>query len=103
MKRQHRIAGRLRQPDAPGCATRAGPRGPSSVKPAGFPAAMSRVSCSSALRAAARRRSARRAVAEALDDAGDPLAVEVLAGDDDDAAAAEVVRWREECGRARTP
>src|SRR5262249_1260894 len=33
---------------------------------------------------------ARGAVAEASDDAGDPLAVEVLAGDDDDAAAAEV-------------
>ena len=65
------------------------------VNPAGLPAAMSRVSCSSALRAAARRRSARRAVAEALDDAGNPLAVEVLAGDDDDAAAAEVVGGRQ--------
>ena len=39
-------------------------------------------------RAAARRRSARGAVAEAPDDAGDPLAVEILAGDDDDAAVA---------------
>src|SRR5436190_8655444 len=37
-------------------------------------------------RAAARRRAARRAVAEPADDAGNPLAVEVLAGDDDDAA-----------------
>ena len=76
---------------APGCATRAGPRGPSTVKPAGFPAAMSRVSCSSACAAAARRRPAGGPVAEPLDDAGDPFAVEVLAGDDDDAAAAEVV------------
>ena len=88
---------------APGCATRAGPRGPSSVNAAGLPAAMSRFSCSSACDRAARRRSARRAVAEPLDDAGDPLAVEILAGDDDDAAAAEVDRWRAECGRARTP
>ena len=40
-------------------------------------------------RAAARRRSARRAEAEALEDPGDPLAVEVLAGDDDDAAICE--------------
>src|SRR5437763_849497 len=31
---------------APGCATRAGPRGPSSVKPAIFPCSMSRTSCS---------------------------------------------------------
>ena len=37
-------------------------------------------------RAAARRRPTRGAVAEAPDDARDPLAVEVLAGDDDDAA-----------------
>src|SRR5688572_6276234 len=44
------------------------------------------------LDAAARRRTARGAVAEALDDTRDPLAVEVLAGDDDDAAAAEVER-----------
>ena len=47
------------------------------------------------LRPAARRRSARRAVAEALDDPRDPLAVEVLAGDDDDAAAAEVEGGRQ--------
>ena len=36
---------------APGCAMRAGPRGPSTVNAAGLPAAMSRVSCSNALRA----------------------------------------------------
>ena len=68
----------------------AGPRGPSSVNAAGLPAAMSRFSLHERLHRAARRRSARSPVAEALDDAGDPLAVEVLAGDDDDAAAAEV-------------
>src|SRR5204863_8003974 len=45
---------------------------------------------------AARGRSARRAIAEALDDPGDPLAVEVLAGDDDDAAAAEKVGGRKD-------
>ena len=37
-------------------------------------------------RSAARRGPARRPVPEALDDPGNPLAVEVLAGDDDDAA-----------------
>ena len=41
--------------------------------------------------AAARRRSSRHAVTESRDDARDPLAVEVLADDDDDAAVAEVV------------
>src|SRR5207248_8825674 len=45
---------------------------------------------------AARRRSARGAVAEPLDDAGNPLAVEVLARDDDDAAVAEEDRGRQD-------
>src|SRR5690606_32814578 len=40
------------------------------------------------LRATARRRSARRAVAESVDDARDPLAVEILARDDDNAPVA---------------
>jgi hypothetical protein len=39
---------------------------------------------------AARRRSARGAVAELLDDTRDPFTVVILAGDDDDAAALEV-------------
>jgi hypothetical protein len=39
-------------------------------------------------RTTARRRSTRAAIAEAADDARDPLAVEVLARDDDDAAVA---------------
>ena len=88
---------------APAWATRAGPRGPSTVNAAGRPAAMSRFNCSRALQRAARRGSSRGPVAEALDDAGDPFAVEVLAGDDHDAAAAEDSRWPAGSGRARTP
>ena len=76
---------------APGCATRAGPRGPSTVNPAGFPAAMSRVSCRSAFRAP--RDVEPRAVPYPNRSMmpRDPLAVEILARDDDDAAAAEVI------------
>ena len=43
-------------------------------------------------RAAARRRATGRGVAKALEDPRDPLAVEVLAGERDDAAVAKVVK-----------
>jgi hypothetical protein len=63
---------------APGCATFAGPRGPSSVNAAGFPPPC-RASAAAAPCARRVSTSPARAVAEALDDAGDPLAVEILA------------------------
>ena len=47
-------------------------------------------------RAAARRRSAGGRVAKAVDDPRNPLAVEVLARDHDDAAVAEVVEAGED-------
>ncbi len=76
---------------APGCATRAGPRGPSSVNATGRALDVAH-HLQQRLPRAARRRPARGAIAEPGDDARDPLAVEVLAGDDDDAAALEVDR-----------
>ena len=97
--------GRSRRPArrAPGCATRAGPRGPSTVNATAWPAVSSRRSCTSARapprdvdpRAVPKPNRARMP--------RDPLAVEVLAGDDDDAAVAPVERRRQGCGRARAP
>ena len=79
---------------APGCATRAGPLGPSSANATGR-RSTSRTSCSSALRATARRRPACRAVAELRDDPRDPFTIEVLARDDDDPTPLEVDRARQ--------
>src|SRR5438094_8518473 len=92
MERHHRIAGRLRQPDGAGlCEPRGAARSVHGERsgPAGRHVArqlQQRPAC------AARGRPARRAVAEALDDAGNPLAVEVLARDHHDAAPPEIVR-----------
>ena len=77
---------------APGCATRAGPRGPSTVKATGRPAVEIASQLHQRARRAARRRSARGAEPEPREERGNPLAVEVAAGDDDDAAIAEVVQ-----------
>ena len=91
VKRQHRIAGRLRQPD--GAGLRDARRAARAVDGEAGRLAGRHVArqLQQRLAPAARRRAARGAVAESLDDAGNPLAVEILARDDDDAAAAEVV------------
>ena len=81
---------------APGCATRAGPRGPSTVNAAGQPSRHLAPQLHERARAAARRRPARRAIAEPPHQPRHPLAVEVLAGHRDDAAVAEVERRRED-------
>ena len=85
----HRIPGALDSHTAPGWATRAGPRGPSIVKAVGCSL---RVPSPAAASPCGRRatRSARRSEPEPVDDARDPLAVVVLARDDDDAAIAEM-------------
>src|SRR5438270_2126900 len=92
MERHHRIAGRLRQPYRAGlCDARGAARSVHGERsgPAGRHVArqlQQRPAC------AARGRPARRPVAEALDDARNPLAVEVLARDHDNAAPPEIVR-----------
>ena len=80
---------------APGCATRAGPRGPSSANATGALLDVAH-ELQQRLPRPARRRPARRAVAEPGDDARDPFTIEVLARDDDDAAPLEVDRARQD-------
>ena len=80
---------------APGCATRAGPRGPSTVKAAGAAGGQLAAQLHERARAAARRRSARRAetrTASMIRAIHSPS--KFSAGDDDDAAVAEVVESR---------
>jgi hypothetical protein len=94
MKRQHWIARRLRQPHRARlrhARRSARPVDRESGRLAGRHVARQ---LQQRLPRASRRRSPCRAVSEPLDDAGDPLAVEVLARDDDDAAAAEKVGGR---------
>ncbi len=76
---------------APAWARLAGPRGPSSVKATALPGLEDALHLQQSPSRPARRRAASRAIAKTLDDAGNPLAVEVLARDDDDTAAPEVV------------
>src|SRR6185312_8555711 len=92
MKRQHGIAGRLRQPHRTGM--RDARRAARAVERESRRLARFHVAHHLNQRpaAAARRGAARGAVSEPPDDAGDPLAVEVRAGDDDDAAVSEIDR-----------
>src|SRR5688572_28288097 len=98
MKRQHRIAGRLGQPDRSWLRLARGTSGTIDGEARWPPRFHVAPQLQHRALPAARCRPARRAVAEPLDDACDPLTVEVLAGDDDDAAAAEI-----ESGRQNAP
>ena len=75
---------------APGCADRAGPRGPSTVKAATRPVLQLTAQLHERARAAARRRSPGRPKPEPGHQPRNPLAVEVLAGHGHDAAIAPV-------------
>ena len=81
---------------APGWATRAGPARAIERERRRLPRRQLAPQLHQRPHAAARRRPARGAVAEPLDDARNPLAVEILAGDDDDAAVAPVEGRRQD-------
>ena len=91
VKRHQRIAGRLRQPHRAWLRDLRGTAGPIERERHALRLHVAD-QLQQRLRPAARRRSARRAVAELRDDPRDPLAIVVLARDDDDAAALKVDR-----------
>ena len=95
VKRQNRIAGRFGQPHRTrlGDARRAAR--PVEREPGGAAGAHVARQLPQRLARPVRGRSARGTVAESFDDPGNPLAVEVLAGDHDDAAASEIVGRRQ--------
>src|SRR5215204_3182596 len=98
MKRQDRIAGRPRQPDGArlrhsGRTARAIYREPGRPPPRHLAPELQQ-----RFPGATRSRSARRAKTEALDDTGDPFAVEILARDDDDPAVPEVISRGKDTG-----
>ena len=88
---------------APLLACRAGPRGPSSVNAVASTGAHCLDHVPQRTAGVSRTGPARGAVAEPLEDAGNPLPVEVLAGDDDQPGAPEAVHALAGSGRARCP
>src|SRR5437588_3216978 len=96
MKWQHGIAGRPREPDGPRLRDTRGSARTVERKTGRPPVLHIAHQLQHRLQTAVRGGPARRAEAKALDDARNPLPVEILARDDDDAAAAEVVGGRKD-------
>ena len=96
VKRQDRVPGRAGQPDRARLRDARRPARTVHVNASRTARRPDRAQLHERAAPAARRRSARRPVAEPRNDPRDPLAVEVLAGDHDDAAVAEVVERRED-------
>src|SRR5690606_16797706 len=89
VEREHGVAGDLREPEGAGLRHLGGPAGPvDAERDAPGPHLPHELHQRPAR--ATRRGAARGAEAELLDNPRDPLAVEVLARDDDDAAVLEV-------------
>ncbi len=87
MERQHRIAGRLGEPERTWLGDPGRPARSIHGEPGRFAGRHVALQLQEGLRSATRGRSAGRSIAKPPDDARNPLAVEVLARDDDDAAA----------------
>ena len=96
VERHDRDAGDLRQEHRARLGDARRPARSVEREPGGVPLRHRPAQLDERARAAARRRPAGGAVAEAVDHAGDPFAVEVGAGDDDDAAVAEEERRRQD-------
>ena len=96
MEWQHRVTSRAREPDGAWLRDARGTARPIEREPCRLPFFHVAHQLQHRLQPPARGGPPRRAEAESLDDARNPLSVEILARDDDDAAAAEVERgWKD--------
>src|SRR5580765_473602 len=96
VEREHRMTGRLRQPHGAGLRHACGTAWAVERESRRLPRLYLVLHLDERFGAAPRRRTASRAVAEPLDDPRNPLAVKVLARDDDDATMFEVDGRRED-------